>query len=83
MSSRAFSQTDSCPVQAAEDFVARWRRADAALEGERLRRLRSLTELEAARQFARLLSPRGTYPLRASSGLVEQQRIFDRLRGKA
>ncbi|MGD9584012.1 MAG: hypothetical protein AB7V26_10165 [Lysobacterales bacterium] len=61
-------------------LAERWRRAQPALEWERLQRLRGLSERDAARQFAQLLQPRGPYPLRSTSGLVEQQRILARLR---
>lgn len=64
----------------AHDYVRAWERTAAALELERLRALRRLSEVEAARQFATLLSPPPPYPLRPGSGLVEQQRIFSRLR---
>lgn len=57
-----------------------WRKGQAALEAERLRCLRSLSEQDAARQFAGLLQIRGPYPLRPSRGLVEQQRLLARLR---
>lgn len=64
----------------AEAYVRRWRRTAAAMNAERLRELRRLTESEAAQRFARLLSRSSGYPLRPGSGLVEQQRIFARLR---
>ena len=64
-------------------MVDAWRRSKAALEAERLRRLRSLSERDAARQFAQLLQIHGPYPLRPTSGLVEQQRLLDRLRENA
>lgn len=64
----------------ARAYAHKWEETGAALARERLRELRSLSELEAARRFARLLSRPLPYPLRASSGLVEQQRIFDCLR---
>lgn len=67
----------------AEAYVRAWRRTAAAMNAERLRDLRALTELEAARRFARLLSLPGSHPLRPSSGLVEQQRIFARLRRRS
>ncbi len=50
------------------------------LEAERLRRLHSLSERDAAEQFASLLHWGGVYPLRPTSGLVEQQRILQRMR---
>ena len=62
----------------ADEAVRRWRDASQLLEQERLQRLKALTETEAAQLFAELLSLRGAYPLRQSSGLVEQQRILRR-----
>lgn len=71
---KARSQTD------AQDYVRAWHRAGAELDRQRLQDLRQLSETEAARRFARLLSQPLPYPLREGSGLVEQQRIFNRLR---
>jgi hypothetical protein len=67
----------------AKAMVDRWRRAQTALDAERVQRLRSLSERDAARQFARLLQIRGPWPLRSTSGLVEQQRILARLRERS
>jgi hypothetical protein len=39
--------------------------------------LRGLSERDAALQFSRLLQISGPYPLRPTSGLVEQQRILE------
>jgi len=64
----------------ARRYVNVWRRAAAELDGQRLRDLRQLSEEEAARRFATLLCMPPPYPLREGSGLVEQQRIFARLR---
>ena len=50
------------------------------MEARRLEALRRLSELEAAQHFARLLTVPLPYPLREGSGLIEQQRIFDRMR---
>ncbi|MDT8449184.1 MAG: hypothetical protein RQ847_03325 [Wenzhouxiangellaceae bacterium] len=61
-------------------WVERWQHAESELDARRLSGLRALTEREAAERFAALLRLEGTYPLRPSSGLVEQQRVFDRLR---
>lgn len=62
----------------ANEAVRRWKDASRLLEQERLERLRALTETEAAQVFAELLSLRGAYPLRPTSGLVEQHRILRR-----
>jgi len=64
----------------AELLVDAWQRAQPELEAERLRALRQMTERESAWRFAHLLCLVKPCPLRESSGLVEQQRIFSRLR---
>jgi hypothetical protein len=64
----------------AKTLVEVWQRAHDALEAERQRNLRQLSEQDSAQCFARLLRMSTPYPLRESSGLVEQQRIFARLR---
>jgi hypothetical protein len=64
-------------------WVTKWQRAQDLLEAQRLRELRSLSERESAQRFARLLRINIPYPLRGSSGLVEQQCIFARLRKPA
>jgi len=78
-------KTDSDAARAAADtdsqaYARAWRRTAAALESKRLQALRQMSETEAAQRFARLLAIPLPYPLRKGSGLVEQQRIFDRLR---
>jgi len=65
---------------AATAMVNRWRHSQPEVEAERLQRLRGLSERDAASQFSRLLQISGPYPLRPTSGLVEQQRILARLR---
>ncbi len=67
---------------AAEAVVEVWREAMAVLETDRLQRLQSLSEQDAARQFTQLLQLPGPYPLRPTSGLVEQQRLLERLRSR-
>lgn len=64
----------------AKTLVAAWQRAHDVLEAERRSKLRQLSERDSAQCFARLLRLSTPYPLRESSGLVEQQRIFARLR---
>ena len=64
----------------AKEMVEVWQEAQEALEVERLQRLRSLSERDAARQFAQMLQIQSPYPLRPSSGLVEQQRLLAPLR---
>ena len=78
MNSRYTNVDDS-----AAELVRRWRRAEDLLEAQRLQELKSLSELESARRFASLLRLHTPYPARPSSGLVEQQRVFDRLRDPA
>lgn len=67
-------------TSATKRMVDAWREAYAVLEEERIQRLRELNEQDAARQFSVLLQIRRPYPLRPSSGLVEQQRLLARLR---
>jgi hypothetical protein len=64
----------------AEAYAAAWRRAGAVLDEQRLQALRSLSEEDAARCFAELLTPLVDFPLRSSSGLVEQQRVLAKMR---
>lgn len=66
----------------ARHYASAWRRAGPELKRERLRELRQLSETEAAKRFALLLRLPSPYPVRRSSGLVEQQRILSRLRRK-
>lgn len=63
-------------------LVAAWQLAHDALEAERRSRLLQLSERDSAQCFARLLCLSTPYPLRESSGLVEQQRVFERLRNQ-
>lgn len=80
---KSIENTESSrPTDDAAKLVERWLRAQPALEAERLGRLRGLSERDAAQQFARLLQLSGPYPLRSTSGLVEQQRILTRLRNQ-
>jgi len=81
------SDTDSMPnppdkttPTEAASYAAAWRRAGPALDAQQLQSLRGLTEEESARCFAKLLTPGVALPLRPSSGLVEQQRAFAKLR---
>jgi hypothetical protein len=76
MSSKITSQR----LSEAQAYAAAWRRAGPPLEAERLRGLRQLSERQAAEKFALLLGLATSWPMRESSGLVEQQRLFMRLR---
>ena len=78
-------KTDASDARATADadsqaLARAWQQTAAAGEPKRLQALRQLSELEAAQRFARLLAIPLPYPVREGSGLVEQQRIFDRLR---
>ena len=64
---------------AARAYAQAWRERAQALEAERLRDLRGLSEYDAALRFV-MLSQTRVPPARPGSGLVEQQRIFSRLR---
>lgn len=66
--------------EGAKALADAWQCAEKELASLRIRELRQMSETESAQRFARFLSPPGPYPLRTSSGLVEQQRIFARLR---
>lgn len=71
---------DQDEQDAAKALADAWQCAGEELAALRIRELRQMSEAESAQRFARFLSPPGPYPLRKSSGLVEQQRIFARLR---
>jgi hypothetical protein len=73
-------EPSTAKVDAARAYVRAWRERVAALEALRLRDLRALSELDAARRFAELLRGRLPAPPKPASGLVEQQRILSRLR---
>ena len=62
----------------ASEWLSQRRIGFARLEQLRQEELRAMTETEAARVFAQLDPPQ-PYELRPSSGLVEQQRWFERL----
>jgi hypothetical protein len=66
-------------LEEARAYVLTWRRAGRELDAQRILELRQMSETESAQRFAHLLSPATPAPLRASSGLVEQQRILARL----
>lgn len=70
-----------CAIDARR-YADAWRKAQPALDEERLRALRALGETDAALLFARLLRMCPSLPLRESSGLVEQQRVFSRMRAQ-
>ncbi|MFT3792881.1 MAG: hypothetical protein QM741_17840 [Rudaea sp.] len=68
------------PDRNAQAYVRAWQRTGDALERERLRELRGMSESESARRFVLLGLGVPLAPLRRDCGLVEQQRIFSRLR---
>lgn len=57
-----------------------WQRTSPELEAIRLRKLRAMTEQQGAELFAQISQNANTMKLRMTSGLVEQQAIFNRLR---
>lgn len=63
----------------ARAYVRVWNERTHVLESERLRMLRALSELDAARCFVLLQGYTPTKP-KPTSGLVEQQRVLNRLR---
>jgi hypothetical protein len=65
---------------AAKAYARAWAERSQELERLRLRQLRAMTEAESARRFAELLAPDTGIAPQRSSGLVEQQRVFARLR---
>jgi nucleotide-binding universal stress UspA family protein len=64
----------------ARAYAQAWVKRAEMLDAERLRDLRALSELDGARRFANLLQAGVPAASRPNSGLVEQQRIFARLR---
>jgi hypothetical protein len=65
----------------AQEFVERWRKAGPELEKIRREELRALTDAEGQKLFGSLLEFASLHPQkRATSGLVEQQRIFQKAR---
>ena len=75
----AMDSKDRSEAGQARTYAQRWSEAASVLDERRLRDLRALTEVEAARRFA-LITTGIKVPGRPTSGLVEQQRIFARLR---
>ena len=63
-------------------YLAAWNMAADALAGERMARLRAMTDADTQRAIAQLFSggPGPNVDRRPISGLVEQQRLFRRLR---
>ena len=72
---------DKSKINAIRQWVARWQKAGPKLERIRLQELRhtdvgaSIEQLEDSFQSALI-----NYPARVSSGLIEQQRWFKRLK---
>jgi hypothetical protein len=60
--------------------IAAWRTAHAFLEKDRLERLRSMTDDECRAIIARIFGGRAPTSANRTSGLIEQQRLFRRLR---
>jgi hypothetical protein len=67
-------------------WMAQWRKAAAALEGQRARELREMTEEQASAAAEALLDLAGSAPLNPSrethSGLVELQSYLKKLRSQ-
>jgi hypothetical protein len=65
----------------AQDYVERWRKAGPELEKVRREELRKLTDDDVRAQIHALLEISRLVPcIRHSSGLVDQQRIFQKAR---
>ena len=72
---------DDPKTDAMRQWVARWQKAGPELERIRLRELRHMDAGVAIEQLEdSFLSAFINYPARVSSGLIEQQRWFKRLR---
>ena len=65
-----------------QHYLAAWNIAANALARERMARLRAMTDADTQRAIAQLFSvgPGPNVDRRPISGLVEQQRLFRRLR---
>ncbi len=65
----------------AREYVTRWKQAGPALEKVRRDELRNLRDEDVRKQIHDLLDIAGKFPQhRPTSGLVEQQRIFQKAR---
>jgi hypothetical protein len=65
----------------AREFVERWRKAGPELEKFRRQELRALTDADARKFFSAVLEIADYHRQnRQTSGLVEQQRIFQKAR---
>jgi hypothetical protein len=65
----------------AREFVERWRKAGPELEKVRREELRALTDAEARELFRSLLELASLHRQnRPTSGLVQQQRLFQKAR---
>lgn len=65
----------------AREFVERWRKAGPELEEVRREELRGLTDVDARRLFNAVLEfANALRHHRPTSGLVEQQRLFQKAR---
>lgn len=76
---------ESAAEDRSREYILGWARAGEALKAVRRRELAELTDEEAlvmADDLLRALDALPRQPLRRWSGLVEQQRLFAKLRGK-
>ena len=65
--------------QAIARWVATWQRAGAELEEQRRARLAAMTLDEMRQAITMIFTSMPAQPARASSGLVDMQRLFSRL----
>jgi hypothetical protein len=65
----------------AREYVNRWKQAGPALEKARREELKNLTDQDVRNQLDSLLDLAKGSVNRPTSGLVEQQRIFQKLHG--
>lgn len=77
------TQPSATEVDSARAYVQAWRVREGELQALRLRDVRALSEPDSARRFAQLFSGHLPELPRPGSGLVEQQKIFSRLRQTA
>ncbi|MDZ4730219.1 MAG: hypothetical protein SH820_09795 [Xanthomonadales bacterium] len=73
-------QSESLSKSDASTLVNVWQRANAELDIIRLKALREMTEQQSALIFSKISKNALASKLCVSSGLVEQQLAFDRLR---
>jgi hypothetical protein len=65
--------------QLLKEHAARWARLGSELEAQRSRDLRKINAFEAIGQLSVAFDLAAKLPLRTSSGLVEQQALFQKI----